>query len=364
MHNNLLLWPDELLHDAASSPDGVARSWLDPRQFSEIVGVDFGLGKMHYYMAVAGRRRCVAIDAAIHTLLSFSANTLVICEWAHLAVPQKAKSLAQLFTEEQLSGLYEQAKSRGITIKLFPHAHSGKRAREWVAFNYPDHVAREKTSDINDAVSLALYVTHCNGISLANPPRSFQRCSKREYGRAVISLSNIVLNAERTRGYEGRLFPLVVALARTVKKKAGGSPIDKTVAISIVSTIVHELDGRMVLFVRKGRAVGARLWIRHVMHFSPFHHRGGIVRSNLMWHKFRHWFARYAARNGVNVKAGKKCMKYGHFDARQKAMHAQAMRRFRAAVINAYRIAVDLAEQSGCERMDPHDVLREVNNGR
>lgn len=370
MHNNLLLWPEDmpaalpLLAQASRARQHVVRTWLDPTMFGEIVGVDFGAGKMHYYMCIANRRFSVATDAAIRTLLSLRPGTLVVCEWAHLAVPQTASSLAQPFTEAQLLKFYLDAAARGITVKLFPHAHSGKRAREWVAHHIPDAVDATKTSDMNDAVSLALFVQNCNDVSLANPPASFGRCPRRDYGRAVVELSNIALNAERTREYAGDMFPFVLHVARTMRRKCCERAIDTKAAISIASTVVHEVHGRRVMFVHNARPVGARMWLRHVVRFSPFHHRGGIVRSNLMWHRFRPFLAWYASKRGVSIRAGHKYVKYAHFDAHQKAIHTAGMKAFRGAVLKAYRIAVDVAAKSGCEQMSPHDVLKEVRRGR
>lgn len=370
MHNNLLLWREDAGQFAATeahaaiASHSVARSWLDPSAFNDIVGVDFGAGKMHYYMCNAGRKLSVTTEAALATLLSLPRNTLIICESAHLAVPQAAMSLSQPFTAEQLLRFYDQAKSRDLTIKLFPHSHSGKRARQWVAFHMPNAVESDKTSDINDAIALALFVKNCNDVSLANPPQSFRRSPRRDYGRAVVDLSNIVLNAERTREYTGQIFPFVLHVARETRRKCGEKAIDRKAAISIASTVVHQLGGRSVMFVRDGRAPGAWMWLRCVARFSPFHYRGGIVRSNLMWHRFRSFFRWYASKRGVSVRVGNKYVKYGHFDARQKAMHAAAMRAFRLAVIKAYRIAVQVAIESGCEQMSPHDVLSEVKRGR
>lgn len=371
MNDNLLLWPDDSLvalggltdHDQALQ--STARHWCDPAMFDDVVGVDFGVGKMHWYSSSTGQKKSVALEQAISILQSFKHGTLVVSEWAHMGVPQTAKSLSQPFTAEQLLATYERMKSRGITLMLFPHAHSGTRAREWVAHHMPNAVDANKTSDINDAVSIALFVRHCNDVSLAHPPRSFKRCKRRDYGRAVTDLSNIILNAERTRGYTGKMFPAVVAIGREVRRKCSETAIDHKVAISIASTVVHERGGRRFLFSRNGRAPGAWFWLRHVMRFSPFHHRGGIARSNLMRHRFRPWLEKFANRHGLSVKTGKKYMKFAHFNQQQNAVRTAAMRAFRKSVLNAYRVAVAIAEQQGFEHFDPSsDSLDEVIHGR
>lgn len=366
MDQNLLLFPEHAIAVADATGNlarGVAQQWLDPTMFDEIVGVDFGLGKMHCYLAHAGRRRSVDIAQAISLLSSFRPKTLIVCEWAHLAVPQTHKSLSQPFDAIQLRDLYVKLQERGIVLKLFPHAHSGTRAREWVAHRMKTLVDSKKTSDINDAISIALYVLHCNEVSLADPPNSFRRCVRRDYGRSVTEYSNIVLNAERTRGYKGVMFPHVVELARVIRKKAAHSAIDRNVSISIASTVVHEFDGRPVVFVRNGRIPGAWMWLRNVMRFSPWHHRGGIARSNVWRHKWRPWFAKFAARRYVSVKSSNKYVKPAHFNAKQMAVSVAAKKEFRTAFIRAYRIAAEAAEAKGWDRLDLAVHQREASNG-
>lgn len=353
MITNLTFWPEDNSSVCVSvdSLATVCRQWCDPSAHSDVVGVDVGSGEMHIYWCSTGRKKRVSVDAAIAVLLSLEAGTLLIGEWAHLAVAQTQRSLAQPFSERQLVRLYSGLKEKGITLKMFPHAHSGARAREWSAHHFPK-ISKCEKGDMNDAVALALFVKHCNEISLANPPTSFARCSRRDYGSAVVRRANVVLNAERTYGYSGKMFPHVVSLAREMKKKCG-RPITRNVAVSIAALICGEIDGNAVLYVRNGRAPGAWMWARHVMKFSPFHHRGGIARSNLMRHAFRSFVVRHALRMGVRMKDGGKPIKFAHHSAKQKAARTSAMRAFRCAVINAYRVGVAVAESRGFSHFDP-----------
>ncbi len=354
MDFNLNLF-DDYEHAPTAAVADVAcadRSWCQPSRHADVVGVDFGKQGMCAYSLKSGRALSVPCGQEIRWLLSLPVNTLVICEWAHLAVPQTEQSLAQFFTEPELLSLYDGLRSRCITLRLFPHYHSGPRARAWAAARFPSAVDVDKSDDANDAKALALYVAHCNGVSLANPPETFGRSSRRDYGKRVIQAANRVLNAERVRGYKGTKFPNVVALGRRIHRRCYSSFIDHQRAVSIAALMVTEIDGKAVIFVRNGRVPGARFWMRYVLRFTPFHHRGGIARSNLLKHRFPAFFVKHAKRHGVSVKHGKKRTPFGAFSDTQDAARRSALRSMRNAVLEAYRIGVEEAAKMAFEQYE------------
>jgi hypothetical protein len=372
MPDNLLLFEDYsepsivVFAPATVGEVNLLRPWVDPAAFVEIVGVDAGVGRMHFYSLNAERSESVPVEHAIGRLCSLKSGTLVVVEWAHLAVPQTPRSLAQLFTGHQLQELYSRLRDRGVTLKLFPHQHSGPRAREWVAHNFPDAVQYGKKSDANDAKALAYYVRYCNQVSLADPPLSFEQAARKQYGRAVVRASNIVLNAERTRGYSGSMFPKVVQLGRIIFKHRNSHFVDKKVSISVASTVATEIDGIPFFFTRNGLPPGAWLWLRDVMQMSPFHHRGGIARSNVMRHRFRSRLKQVAEKHKSPVKVGKKWVVFGHFDERQKQVHAATLKEMRYALLHAYRVGVTEAQRLGFRPYEiiTDQLLPEVLHGR
>jgi len=346
MDVNLNLFGDDECPLALATPEitSADRSWCRPSCHSDVVGVDFGKQGMCSYSLTSKKTFRVSLGAEISWLLSRPPGTLLLCEWAHLAVPQTERSLAQFFTESQLIDLYAGLKERSITLLLFPHYHSGPRAREWAACRFPAEVRSDKSDDVNDAKALALYVAHCNGVSLAKPPSTFTRDPRRDYGIRVIGFSNVVLNAERSRDYRGTKFPHVVDLARSIKKRSHYAFVDHRVAVSIAALIATEIDGSPVMFVRGGRTPGVNFWMRYVMRFTPFHHRGGIARSNIFKHRFPAFLVRQAARNGVAIK---KHEKFGTFSDAQDRVRRLALKKVREAVADAYRIGVREASQMG-----------------
>lgn len=353
---NLTFWSDDFSGSAIANrvAGDVSRCWCDPSAFSDVVGVDFGKGEMHLYSVRSGLAWKVPAASAMSEILGLSQGTLVVGERAHLATKRTAKSLAQPFTESQLSSLYRDAKAAGITIKLFPHHHTGTRARAWVAARSAGAHSSEKT-DENDAKSIAIYVSTCNAISLADPPQSFGVDLRREYGKAVREYSLIALNAERTDEYKGRFFPNVVALGHEIERKHG-KRLGRPACISIASMIATEVNGSPSMFVRGLRPPGVEFWWRYVARMTPFHHRGGIARSNLMRHSFRPFLRRFGRQHGVKMSAGVKIITFGDHDDRQQATRTAAMKAYRDMAKACYRHGVNMCAERGFGTLDPTET--------
>lgn len=353
MGRNLTFWPDEI--SSSDSPSrcvaDVCQDWGDPTHYMDVVGIDFGSGEMHLYSCARKTAWKVTASAAREEILSLPSGTLVVGEWAHLATPRTPKSLAQPFSEHELRHLFLSAAASNITIKLFPHYHSGTRARGWVASRFPAIQSADK-SDTADATALALYVRFCNGVSLANPPQSFRRDLKRDYGKAVGEYSVIALNAERTTGYKGRYFPLVIQLGVEMHSRKGRR-IGKTACYSIASLIATELNGSPLMFVRNGRPPGVEMWWRYVSRMTPFHHKGGLARSNLMRHSFRPFLRKYGSRIGVSMGSGSKIIPFADHNDLQASTRTLAMKSFRDTVKDCYRWGIAHAVRNKFGMIDP-----------
>jgi hypothetical protein len=355
----LLPGMDEGFDSVAVVGSSRAQTWCDPSQHCEVVGLDFGCNSVHYYMSRSGRRGKLSFSELFAWLERLPSSTLVTCEAAHLGVPQTELSLAQPFTADQLLDLYRRLRLRGITLKLAPHAHTGKRMRLWVAHNCPQLMRDADKSDASDAVALAVYVERCNEIALANPYKSFLVASRSEYGRKVRQLSNSVLNAERTDEYSGNFYPLLVDLSRQVWRP-GGFPNLKFV-VTVASTLVWERDSSLLLFTHRGQVPGRWSWMRNVLRMSAWHHRGGIARSNLMWHAFRPYLSTHALKRfGVNVKNGVKYKRFATYSDREKAARTSAMKSYRDLILRCRESCIAKAIEMGAGRMELTDKTQEV----
>jgi hypothetical protein len=351
----------ELDNEYVVAAGAAARDWCDPSSYKEVVGVDFGANSVCYYMARAGKGGSVTLTAFRSWLTSLPSGTLVVCEWAHLAVPRTERSLAQPFAASELLDVYRLCSDRGVTLKLAPHAHSGTRMRLWVSLRRPDLIADAEKSDSADAIALAIFVCECNEVSLADPPSTFSISPGRAYGRQVTKRSNVVLNAERTADYHGRFFPLLMKLARKINRRCG---CGLKVAATVASTLACEHQGKLCLFTYRGQVPGRWFWMRNVLRFSPWHHQGGTGRSNLMWHTFRPYMARFGNRRGVSLKSGNKYKKVAAMSDGEKAVRTASLRAFRQMVLNARDVCIQKAEKMGAGRVELTSQQQETLHGR
>jgi len=359
------LFPELDEADVATLPprESIARSWCDPSQYTEVIGLDFGCNSVHFYMARCGKHGHMPFKGLLAWLLRLPSDVLVVCESAHLGVPQTELSLAQPFTAEQLLHLCDQLRRRGVTLKLAPHAHTGKRMRLWVSHNFPDLIRNAEKSDASDALALAVYVDRCNEISLANPYKSFSRSVRRQYGREVTKRSNAVLNAERTDDYKGTFYPLIIKVSRKVRKKEW-FPSLKFV-VTIASTLLAEHNGRLVVLTHRGQRPGRWFWMRDVLRMSPWHHRGGTARSNLMWHTFRPYLKKRAEQSGVYaIKDGNAYKPFAVYDSRQKAARTLAIRDFRQLLLRCRDLCIEQAQSMGAGQLEITPFAEEIADGR
>lgn len=327
---------------------GVTQTWFDPCKYEEIVGVDFGRGYVSMWYLHEGKGESVPLSKALHAFARLSKNTGVIGESAHLAVPRRGQSMAQPFDADRLLYIYELLENNGVDLRLASEQHS-RKMREWAANNSGGLVDRAKNTDMNDAKALAYYCAHNNGISLRNPPRTFGRCDGSKYGALVRAKANVVLNATSTLGYEGQVFPELARLARDILEGVGrpGGFVNDIVAFSLAASIATEEDGELKRFTRNGDAPGWGSFKDFVLKFSPWHYRGGRARSNICHHGFRAFVVRYAKRIGIDIKDGRKTIRFSDFDDAQEGARAGAWKAVRDELRDGYRFGQKLLE--GCE---------------
>jgi hypothetical protein len=340
----------------SSLPNGDARSWCDPSRHTEVVGIDFGSGRANLHLLREGRDIVgVLFKDFTSVVKSLPHGCLAVCDDAHLGRPQTSRSLAQPFAAGQLREIYDTFATMNSLLRLFPHQNS-RKAREWAANHCEDGlVDSDKTTDINDARALAFYVGHNNSIALRKPPSNFDRGDVREYGALVREASNIVLNAARVRGYSGEVFPSIATVARKLLNRVGevrGFVNNEKVAFTIAALTMTEIEGVPFRFTFNGKQIGSKAFLTHVVMSSSCHYRGGVARSNLMWHRFRAFFSDIASAAGEPVKVGRKFVPFGSFTDEQELQRRMAMKAFRKQIKEAYRVAVELAGE-----FEGHEIL-------
>jgi len=253
-------------------------------------GCDYGLGYFHCYRD--GIRRKLRPQKFAALQFAQPGQTVVI-ENAHMQ--PKRKSLAQVFTIEELFQLKATANRRNIQILLWPQSQTPKwRAKLQMA---------EKADDVD--AELMSRIVQVRGIE------GLQRFSPRgEYPLRIlwafdqIADMNEMLNTARI-DYESDKCPAVVKFQKLARHKTlhlcwsmYGVHTRETQMImrrfygentfkqglSLWSALV-DWDGAPRLC--NGSAPGVNFVMRELLKMKPNHRRGGVARSNIMHYGFR-----------------------------------------------------------------------------
>lgn len=313
--------------------------WCNPEDYTDIAGVDFGEGRVHVHLLRAQQNFDWSLENAKANFSSLPKGTLIVVEKAHLGTPQTKKSLAQPYTAEQLLEIYQDCNQKGISIRLFPHAHTTK-ARRWAHKYSGGLVEYDKESDANDAAALAFFVENNNGISLAKPAKTFDIDNRRAFGKLVRQASNQTLNVLRRHDYDLSVFPEISKIADAI---TGNNFVNQKVACSILSHLCFYDGDQCLRFTYKGRTVGKNFWQKYILMCSPFHHGGGVARSNIYWHRFRHFLVDFAKLQQVTLKQAAKHVPFYEHDPAENALRAAAHRQARIEMKQAYDAAKQIA---------------------
>lgn len=288
--------------------------------------IDFGKGQATMYDSKTNITQTLSYQDILELPEELPTGSLVVCEYAHLGCPRHEKSLAQIFTEEELQGLYAGFRDNNITLKLFPQKSMPR------ASNY----AELDKSDDDDPKAIHIWLRdHPEMIdSLMNPPKQFEPNAKRLESYEWVEDSNFELNRARAvepkyEHPEDQNYQFLVdnaqemydklsedqrsafnfTLYKVSSKKRGYKKGDinigklKGSAIFAILVQLQDYDGNLRLRKVTGELPGWDFVRRYGLKMSPFHLMGGVARSNLYYHGMRNWGnAQMAKELGVEVK--------------------------------------------------------------
>jgi len=234
-------------------------------------------------------------------------GTILVAEYAHLGCVRTEKSLAQVYDAETLQDFYRRAYSLGIDIRLFPQSQTPK-ARAQTGFI--------EKSDEADAKAIYAYLLQEPSVlrSLKRPSRSFIAEQWRLAGWSYKDTTNAMLNVARRFDYaiEGDQITTFVldnlerfaqALPDDAKEifgllhrkkdgsfyKTGSTNGPQLSKLYTLAALLLNDDGSLRYRPDTNKPPGISWLVRTQIAPSPCHHRGGIARSNVMWHGFRNY---------------------------------------------------------------------------
>ena len=291
-----------------------------------------------------------------HSLHWMSQGDTLIAENAHLGCVRTDLSLAQVYTEDELTHLYNRASYKGCSIKLFP-GHLTPKARA-------QYGGGEKSDDV-DTRAIYHMVTTSPHVRLMNPPMSFETTRSREAGWKFKDDTNAILNKARRFKYQDPDDVIVQFLSANLKTIAARLSLAAQEAfdfdkISKRSGEFLKSDGRInrlytltAFFlhpngtVRKrpdtGNMPGIQWLRRNVLHTSPFHFRGGIARSNIYWHGLKNYVLKKMGTRKASAVG--KVLSHYDFTEEQDEEFRGHKKVFIGAMIEAMQVIRDLVRE-------------------
>lgn len=281
------------------------------------------------------------------------AGAYLVVEYAHIQVPRREQSLAQVYTAEELVEFYDLATEAGVTCLWFPQ-YLTSRARAVAG------LSKDKTTGEDAADARALHHFVRSEPVVMHKPRYQMGVS--DWRQAIYTFkreTDIILNWARTQtdetgqkkyvtksdeyfrfaGKDDHCRQLlkdanIAAFGNSKNRhnQVGQETSDEGVMRVVASMGVCQLYTAAALVVDPAgherqredtdAMPGVNWLVRNIVGTSPFHHRGGIARSNFYYHGMR---------NFLSLPSGRKKPKLlplAEFDKQQKDTFRQQRRQY------------------------------------
>lgn len=305
---------------------------LDAPSGDIVWGCDYGSG---YFHAWRNGQRLRLLPDQFADLSFATAGDIIVVENAHMQ--PRVKSLAQVFSFDQLTQIKARAISRGVQIRLWFHGLTPKWRRILKMDNKSDEVDAETIARI-------AYIRGIDDMQYFNPRAEYP--PRVAWAHEQIADMNDILNIARI-DYKAKTCPCVAAYIERARHlslhkawDAHGphSSIVKDImeffyndgafrqGVSLWAALVDH-DGNPRSF--EGRQPGVKFVMNELMRMRPNHFRGGVARSNIMYHGFRN----KAIEHLGTRKAGTKPHDY---TPEQRAKHLAYRQRYRRAMVATF----------------------------
>jgi len=319
--------------------------------------VDFGSNAWTIW--IDGQTKKLSPEAFLDIKSWCPPGTLLVAEDAHLGHHRTKLSLAQVYPETELLKFYKECKDHDVELRLFPQSQT-PWARTQLALSLGSKFAK---SDDNDVLAIAHVVSTDKAIAraLKKPPKDFEPSQALVASWEMKDDINATLNVARSFKYKAegdRISEFLEASMEEIaqrmslatrkifglheRKKNGSFKVDAARQSKLYTLAAMWMDeaGEIRLRSDTNKPPGVDWVMRRQLSQSPFHHKGGIGRSNLMWHGFRN----YAIACMDTRKAGPDGKTLSHYDfsPEQTADFRAHRRDYRLAMRETLRVMRDL----------------------
>lgn len=308
-----------------------------PAQLGQrIWGCDYGSGYFHLHCD----GKYFKVMPEQFAALSFAATgDVVVIENAHMQ--PKSKSLAQVFTYEELAAIKSNARSRGIAIRLWFHSQTPKWRAMLDMGDKSDEVDAETIYRIIQCRGL-------DGLQYFNPRKDYP--PRIIWAHEQLDDMNEWLNVARC-DYQAKncpAFVLYISKARAkvhtiLLRRLGNEQISSQLFQDCTAWFLKSCRSKRkehiyglslwAAFVAsdgaprkyEGQIPGVKFVMQELLRQRPNHFKGGTARSNIMWHSFRN-----AAIKELGTRASKK--RLHEFDPHEMQKFLAFRRRYRKAM--------------------------------
>lgn len=255
-------------------------------------GCDWGSGYFHVWRDGKYNR----LKPEVFASLDFAASgDVVVVENAHMQ-PQTIKSLAQVFTIDQLFKIKDIATEKNIDVRLWFHSQTPK---------WRDILGMDDKTDEIDAQTIARIIEKRGIVDLQyfNPRVCYPPRIK--WAHEQLADMNTILNAARI-DYKAAICPAVKLFYSSANQQTQFKAwilygpheqvttdinrwfygFENRLGISLWAALV-DWDGLPRQY--NGQQPGVKFIMNELLRMKPNHFRGGVARSNLMYHGFRNY---------------------------------------------------------------------------
>ena len=315
-------------------PEDEVLRQTDPTSSETIWGCDYGSGYFHCFNG-----KYLRLKPSQFASLDFANEfDTVVIENAHMQ--PKHRSLAQVFTQQELEAIADKAALRNIEVRLWFHSQTPKWRKMLDAGDKSDEVDAKTIYEIIRRRGLT-------DLQWFNPKPNYS--PRVQWAHEQIDEMNYILNMARI-DYEIQSCPAVQiyndrmngARVRSLHFAWNTHGHDATICRDMTNWFLGPDQFRQGLslwaaLVRwdgspreyNGSQPGVKFIMNELLRQRPNHFRGGVARSNLMY-----WGFRYEAINHLKLRVNGKIDKKLHeLSPQQQAKWLEHRRRYRKAMV-------------------------------
>lgn len=276
----------------------------------------------------------------------------IVIEDAHGGVAKTGASLSQVFTDDELVAWYSNLKHDGVELKLFPQDRTPHLKKEG-----------DEKSDEADVKLLWEFAAENQGYEFKKPRLKRGYTARQQRGHEIKAKLNTILNIARVDLYDESVEPAefvrcnideVYDMLPDSSRKILYPHTPKGVrskASSGMESTVRRLSSLAAIFWAADGTPSWKFVKQHLLIMSPFHRKGGVLRSNIFWHGMTHYIRRqYKLKYGPKSKIPKD---FRH-DAQKLKEFKQWRKEYQNAIRDAYRVLTEVfnAVQSKGDRRE------------